>query len=143
MLIHENKKGRINRPLKSNSIKRKQVNTPLEAQPSSLALEFNRLTDNELLVLFVDRQSEAAFNELVTRHSQMVLGVCRSIVSNHACVDDAFQATFLALVRNARRLRNATSFSGWLCRVARHAGIKASKTKRSQECQMIELAGLC
>ena len=121
-------------------------NSPIETQPSSLALkpsswtlELKQLTDNELLVLFVERQSEPAFNELVTRHSQMVLGVCRSIVSNHACADDAFQATFLALVRNARRLRNAASFSGWLCRVARHAAIKASKAKRSQEWQIDSL----
>ena len=104
-----------------------------QTQRRPLLLQLDSLTDNELLVLFVDRDCEPAFDELVSRHSQMVLGICRAVVSNQSCVDDAFQATFLAVVRNARRLRNASSFAGWLCRVARNAAIKASKAHRSRE----------
>ncbi len=97
-------------------------------------------TDNELLVLYVDHRSEAAFNQLVARHSAMVLNVCLSVVSDRNRAEDAFQATFLALIRHARRLRNSPSFAGWLYRVAFRAALKSLKQPRleSQQTEMVE-----
>jgi RNA polymerase sigma factor (sigma-70 family) len=109
---------------------------PDKKERSQLPLQFKELTDKELLEYFVDHDIEAAFNEFVDRHGQMVLSICLSVVANRECAEDAFQATFLALVRNARRLRNATSISGWLCRVARNAAIKASQQRRKRERQL-------
>jgi RNA polymerase sigma factor (sigma-70 family) len=81
------------------------------------------LTDAQLLGQFVDARGrdatgEAAFRELVHRHGAMVLGVCRQILGRRHDVDDAFQATFLVLVRKARSIQVGDSLAPWLCSVA-------------------------
>ena len=63
------------------------------------------LTDGELLERFVGRRgelSELAFTALVERHGRMVLAICRRVLAEPHDVQDAFQATFLVLVRRAR-----------------------------------------
>src|SRR5690242_5869178 len=75
--------------------------------------------DQDLLAAFVAQRSEAAFEALVRRHGPLVLSACRRILSEPADIEDAFQATFLALYRKAGAIRRGQSVSGWLFRVAR------------------------
>ena len=66
------------------------------------------LSDAQLLCRFTDAQgatAESAFVELVDRHGPMVRGVCRQILRHPHDADDAFQATFLVLVRKARSIQ--------------------------------------
>jgi RNA polymerase sigma factor (sigma-70 family) len=75
------------------------------------------LTDKELLERFTacrDQGGELAFATLVGRHGPMVLNVCRRMLCNPADAEDAFQATFLVLVRKARGIRFGTSLGPWL-----------------------------
>ena len=58
-------------------------------------------SEGELLDRFVRAHDESAFEALVARHGPMVLGVCRQLLRDPNDVDDAFQATFLVLVRKA------------------------------------------
>ena len=62
-------------------------------------------SEGELLERFVTGHDEVAFEALVARHGPMVLGVCRQLLRDPNDVDDAFQATFLVLVRKASTLR--------------------------------------
>jgi RNA polymerase sigma factor (sigma-70 family) len=68
--------------------------------------------DTELLRRYVAERDEQAFAELVRRNGPLVLRACRHILGEAA--DDAFQATFLLLVRSARRMTRPGSLAGWL-----------------------------
>lgn len=77
----------------------------------------NATPDSELLERFVRHGDHAAFAELVERFGPLVYGTCRRLLPNPADVEDAFQATFLVLVRRAESLAGR-SVGPWLHRVA-------------------------
>jgi RNA polymerase sigma factor (sigma-70 family) len=79
------------------------------------------LTDGQLLERFAtdaDEVAELAFSALVERHQAMVWRVCLAIVRDEHAAEDAFQATFLVLVRRARTLWVRDSLAPWLHQVA-------------------------
>ena len=76
------------------------------------------VTDAELLGRFVSDRDQAAFELLLWRHGLMVLNVCRDVVHDEHDAEDAFQATFLALVRKAGSISKRQALSGWLYQVA-------------------------
>jgi RNA polymerase sigma factor (sigma-70 family) len=83
------------------------------------------LSDGQLLERFVRTADEAAFTVLVRRHGPMVLGVCRRVLRDPYAADDAFQATFLLLVRKARSLRRPDLLGPWLYGVAQRTALKS------------------
>ncbi len=82
-------------------------------------------SEGELLDRFVRAHDEAAFEALVARHGPMVLGVCRQLLRDPNDVDDAFQATFLVLVRKAATLRRCDLLGNWLYGVAFRVALRA------------------
>jgi RNA polymerase sigma factor (sigma-70 family) len=91
------------------------------------------MTDRQILERFVERQDEAAFDVILSRHGPMVRNVCRQLLYNPHDVDDAFQAVFLVLIRKARFLRADESLGPWLYKVAGRvaARARANRLKRS------------
>src|SRR4051794_15340026 len=83
------------------------------------------LTEGELIDRFVRGRDEAAFEALIARHGPMVLGVCRQLLRDPNDVDDAFQATFLVLVRKAGTLRRCDLLGNWLYGVAYRVATRA------------------
>ena len=83
------------------------------------------LTEGQLLDRFAHRGDEAAFEALVTRHGPMVMGVCRRILRDPNDAEDAFQATFLVLVRKASSLRHSDLLGNWLYGVASKVSMQA------------------
>jgi RNA polymerase sigma factor (sigma-70 family) len=78
---------------------------------------FAGMSDGQLLEHFLSRGGEAgelAFSVLVERHGPMVLRVCRGVLGDRHDAEDAFQATFLALVRGAGSIRRRDSVACWL-----------------------------
>jgi len=91
------------------------------------------LSEGQLLERFISRRDETAFEALVARHGPMVFGVCRRILRDPSDAEDAFQATFLVLVRQAHSIRGRDSLGGWLHRVAYRVAIRASANRRKPE----------
>ena len=99
------------------------------------------LTDGQLLDRFatgVGPESSLAFEALVERHGPMVLRVCRGVLGDPHDAQDAFQATFLVLIRKAGSIRDRGSLASWLhgvaLRVASHAkGADARRRRRERE----------
>jgi RNA polymerase sigma factor (sigma-70 family) len=83
------------------------------------------LTDGQLLARFIEHREQAAVAALVQRHGPMVWGVCRRILRSHHDAEDAFQATFLVLVRKAVSIRHREKMANWLYGVAHQTAIKA------------------
>jgi RNA polymerase sigma factor (sigma-70 family) len=83
------------------------------------------LPDQHLLERFLDRHDTAAFEALLDRYGPMVLSVCRRVLSHEQDAEDAFQATFLVLVRKAASIRKQQSIGSWLHGVAYRISLKA------------------
>jgi RNA polymerase sigma factor (sigma-70 family) len=92
--------------------------------------------DALLVERFVGRRDGEAFAALVARHGPMILGVCRRVLGDGPDAEDAFQATFLVLVRKARSLTRAESLASWLygvaLRVSRRARDGAATRRRCE-----------
>jgi RNA polymerase sigma factor (sigma-70 family) len=79
------------------------------------------LSDGQLLERFCTRRGDAAetaFAALMLRHGPMVLRVCRLSLRDGHEAEDAFQRTFLVLVRRGRSLWVRDSIGPWLYTVA-------------------------
>jgi RNA polymerase sigma factor (sigma-70 family) len=100
------------------------------------------LTDGQLLECFVSRQEAAALEALVRRHGPMVWGVCRRILRNHHDAEDAFQATFLVLVRKAASVTPREMVGNWLYGVAQQTALKLRATgakQRARERRVVDM----
>lgn len=82
-------------------------------------------TDGQLLEEFASHGDETAFGALLRRHGSMVLGVCRGILHDRHDAEDAFQATFLVLVRRAGAIGKRESVGSWLHGVAYRLAMRA------------------
>ncbi|HEV3121910.1 MAG TPA: sigma-70 family RNA polymerase sigma factor, partial [Isosphaeraceae bacterium] len=91
-----------------------------------------------LLTRFLTRGDEVAFEAILAWHGPMVLGVCRRVLSDASDVEDAFQATFLVLLRKAGSLRDGDLLGPWLHGVASRIAVRA----RSQAARRRAIEGL-
>ncbi len=82
-------------------------------------------SDRELLDAFARRRDELAFEAIMTRYGRLVLNVGRKLLHDPRDVEDAFQATFLVLVRKPPRLRLGDSLGPWMSTVAYRVAARA------------------
>ena len=98
------------------------------------------LDDGSLLDRFcrgpVDDGAEA-FRVLVERYGPVVMALCKGILRDDHLAEDAFQATFLVLVRRASSIRRRQSVGPWLhgvaLRVARRARTRTLRCRDKEE----------
>jgi RNA polymerase sigma factor (sigma-70 family) len=92
------------------------------------------VSDAALLHQFATERDETAFAGLVQRHGPMVWAVCLNSLRCESDAEDAFQATFLAMIRKARRIQARFTVGAWLhgvairvCLKLREAGARRSR----------------
>src|ERR1051325_10832178 len=81
-------------------------------------VDLTSLKDDQLLNRFFQEREDAAFAVLVERYGPLGYGVCRRILPDSNDAEDAFQATFLVLVRKGGTLRDPGRLANWLYGVA-------------------------
>jgi RNA polymerase sigma factor (sigma-70 family) len=99
-------------------------------------------SDGQLLERFISVHDEHAFAELLRRHGPMVLGVCRRLLGHVQDAEDAFQATFMVLVRKARSVTPRELVGNWLYGVAYRVALDAqarSSRRRAREKQVEDM----
>jgi RNA polymerase sigma factor (sigma-70 family) len=102
----------------------------------------DEVTDACLLERWLDGRDEAAFELVVWRHGPMVLGVCQRLLRHVQDAEDAFQATFLTLVRKAGSIAKRETLACWLYRVAYRVALRArtaAAKRRAQEIKSMDL----
>ncbi|MGE3807319.1 MAG: RNA polymerase sigma factor [Gemmataceae bacterium] len=87
--------------------------------------------DGQLLDRYILARDPAAFEALVARHGPMVMGVCRRVLGNTHDAEDAFQATFVVLMRKADTIVNRHTLGSWLQGVAQRVSLNV-RTRTSQ-----------
>lgn len=83
-------------------------------------------TDAALLQRFALSRDPEAFELLIWRHAGMVMRVCRSRLRDHHAAEDASQAVFLALAKQAGAVCRRGTVAGWLYRVAWRIAAKST-----------------
>jgi RNA polymerase sigma factor (sigma-70 family) len=98
--------------------------------------DLTSLKDDQLRNRFFKDREDAAFGVLVERYGPLVYGVCRRILTDSNDAEDAFQATFLVLVRKGGTLRDPGRLANWLYgvayRTARKLRAKAAQRTKSE-----------
>ena len=87
------------------------------------------LTDAQLLADFVHHGSETAFAELVSRQVDLVYSVALRLVKDNSLAEDVAQGVFLALARNAARLQQHPTLTGWLHRTTQNIALQTIRTE--------------
>jgi RNA polymerase sigma factor (sigma-70 family) len=99
-------------------------------------------TDERLVRDYVASHDAGAFAAIMRRHGGLVYGVCRRVLGREQDVEDAFQATFLVLVRKAPSLSRPNLLGNWLYGVAYRIASKirsANIRQRTREAPMVDL----
>ncbi len=99
-------------------------------------------SDGEMIERFVARREESAFAVLVRRHGPLVLRVCRRVLGDAHDADDAFQATFLVLARNAASIRKREALGSWLYGTALRVARKARLSEARRQARETRAAAL-
>jgi RNA polymerase sigma factor (sigma-70 family) len=94
----------------------------------------NDKSDAQLLRDYAERGSEAAFGEIVTRHTDFVYSAALRQVDSSDLAADITQKVFVDLVRKAKpvadRLAAEASLAGWLHRATRYAALNHLRDRR-------------
>ncbi|MDB5174715.1 MAG: hypothetical protein JWN51_3488 [Phycisphaerales bacterium] len=101
------------------------------------------MDDYELIRQYVEHGSPDAFGELVRRHIGLVYSAALRQMRDPHDAQDVTQGVFIALARDAHKLRRQQVLAGWLSTATRYLALNARKSasrRRDHERRAAELA---
>lgn len=99
---------------------------------------YHRLAADDLWTRFRDHGDEAAFRVFLERIGGRIYVRCRGILGDDHLAEEAFQDSFLALLRHRGRLPNYRAAVAWLYETATNAARQVRRKRRREarrECQ--------
>src|SRR4029077_15436 len=121
----------VHRPCQGNPMASSPMSEVVRHLRRSVLPDGAGRTDGQLLADYLSRRDETALAAVVRRHGPMVWGVCRRVLHHHHDAEDAFQATFLVLVRKAASIASRKLLANWLYGVAHQTALNA-RTARAR-----------
>ena len=103
-------------------------------------LNCNDLSDELLIKLYLEKEDEWAFNEIVNRYGEKIHRLAYGSTNNVRHADDLLQEVFIILVEKLYTFRREAKFSTWLYRVATNA-ILAFLRRQNEDEKRIGLGG--
>ncbi len=92
------------------------------------------LTDEELVVNYLNKGDERAFGILVDRHQDRIFGYLMGMVRDRSIASDLFQETFLRAIQAMNRKRGSYEQQGrwlaWVMRIARNAALDHLRSRK-------------
>ncbi|HHU25228.1 MAG TPA: sigma-70 family RNA polymerase sigma factor [Bacteroidales bacterium] len=94
---------------------------------------FHTMTDEELVVMYVNGNNEA-FDELLTRHQHSLYSYILYTVRDNGLAEDIFQDTFMKAIITIQQGKYTESgkFKAWINRIARNLIIDHFRQKKSE-----------
>jgi len=88
------------------------------------------MDDWKLLQNYIERDSQAAFQTIMTRYLNFVHALALRHVKDSQLAEEVTQAVFVLLAKKAPSFRRGTILSGWLFRTTRFVASRAARTEQ-------------
>jgi len=96
-------------------------------------INYKEFTDEELVKLYLEREDEPAFNEIVDRYGWKIHSLAFRITHDMRNADDILQDVFMIIVEKIHTFRQEAKFSTWLYRVSVNASLQCMKQQKIQD----------
>ena len=83
----------------------------------SLPLNYDEASDEALVGLYVNNRNEEAFNEIVSRYNDIIIGFAMKLCRNSHDAEEIKQDVFLILAAKLHTFKGNSKFSTWLYKV--------------------------
>ena len=108
----------------------------LAIQNNNGILNHRKLTDEELIRVFVEDQDEKAFNEIVDRYGDKIYRTALRITHNPSDAEDVLQDVFITLIEKIDTFHEESKFSTWLYTVAANASFMHLRTEKKYKSEL-------
>ncbi len=92
-----------------------------------------KLSDNEVIDLYLDTQSQYYFSMLYARYSNKVYSKCLSLLKNEAAAQDASQDVFMKIFLNLSKFNQKSRFSTWVYSITYNYCIDFLRRKKKEK----------
>ncbi len=122
--------------MKTEKERTEKIKIKVEKAADTGLLKRKKLSDEELVRLFLENKDEEPFNEIVNRYADKIYGLALRVTRNHSDAEEVLQEVFLTLIKKLDTFRDESKFSSWLYRVAANASYMHLRVEKRRESEI-------